>query len=70
MTTQTLLKNIDTQIKKGKSPLVILSLEEWRQIEDIISELSSPRLLKNISKARQDYKKGRAIPYELPGYLK
>jgi len=70
MTTQTLLKNIDTQIKKGKSPLVILTLEEWRQVEDIINELSSPRLLKSINKARQSYKKGRLIPYESSDYLK
>ena len=70
MTTQALLKNIDTQIKKGKSPLVVLSLEEWRQIEDIIGELSSPRLLKSIKKARQDYKKGRAVRYGSLDYLK
>lgn len=68
MTTQALFKKVDAEIKRGKSPLVVLSLEEWRQIEDIISELSSPQLLKSVARARLDYKKGRAIPYQLSKY--
>lgn len=70
MTTQTLLKNIESKIKNGKSPLVVLSLAEWQQIEDIINELSSPQLLKSISQARDDYKNGGAIPYKSLVYLK
>lgn len=61
---QTLLKNFESQIKKSKSPLVIMSLEEWHQIEDILEEASSPRLIKDIKKARDDYKKGKAIEYK------
>ncbi|OHB21696.1 MAG: hypothetical protein A2939_04910 [Parcubacteria group bacterium RIFCSPLOWO2_01_FULL_48_18] len=59
MTTQTLLKNINIQIKKERSPLVVLSLNQWQQIEDIISELSSPQLLESIREARKDYKKAK-----------
>ncbi|MBI4087268.1 MAG: hypothetical protein HY434_00345 [Candidatus Liptonbacteria bacterium] len=64
MSTQTLLKNIETKIKKSNSPLVVLSLAEWRQIEDVIRELSSPRLLESIEDARNDYKKGKAVAYQ------
>ncbi len=60
MIAQTLLKNINTQIKKEKSPLVILSLDQWQQIEDVISELASPQLLKSIREARKDYKKAKS----------
>jgi hypothetical protein len=63
MTSNSLLKNIKTQIAKGKSPLVVLPLEEWQKVEDVLEELSSPMLQKTISKAREDYKKGKAIPY-------
>lgn len=70
MTTQTLLKNIETKIKKGKSPLVVLSLSEWQQIEDVINELSSPQLLKSMTQARDDYKKGKIITYKSSNYLK
>ena len=41
-----------------------MSLEEWHQIEDILEELSSPQLLKNVKKARDDYKKGKAVEYK------
>lgn len=70
MTTQTLLKNIETKIKKSKSPLVVLSLSEWQQIEDVINELSSPQLLKSMTRARDDYKKGKTITYKSSNYLK
>ncbi len=64
MVNQALIKNIESRIKQGQSPLVILSLEEWHQIEDIIEELSSPKLLQDIKKARDEYKKGKAIEYK------
>ncbi|MBI2674661.1 MAG: hypothetical protein HYX22_02920 [Candidatus Yanofskybacteria bacterium] len=51
-------------MKKNQLPLVIMSLEEWHQIEDIMEELSSPTLIKDVKKARSDYKKGRAIEYK------
>ncbi len=64
MTTQALVKNIETRMKKNQLPLVVMSLEEWHQIEDIMEELSSSKLIKYIKKARNDYKKGRAIEYK------
>jgi len=57
------LEKIEHRVFKGKTPFVILPLEEWKIIEDIISEISSPNLIKSISKARKDYKKGKAIEY-------
>lgn len=63
MSTQTVLKNINAQIKKSKSPVVVLSLKEWQHIEDVIRELSSPKLLKTVTQAREDYKKGKAVAY-------
>ena len=60
MTTQALLRNIELQIKKDKSPLVVLPLEQWEQIEDILSELSSPQLLKSIGTARKGISKAKA----------
>ena len=60
MTTQALLRNIESQIKRDKSPLVVLPLEQWEQIEDILSELSSPRLLKSIKSTRLGVAKARA----------
>lgn len=52
------------KIKYGKKPEVHLSLEDWRQIQDIILELSSPKLLKSIKKAREDYQNKRGILYQ------
>lgn len=58
------LEKIDHRILKGKTPLVVLPLEEWKIIEDIISEISSPNLLKSIAKARKDYKKSKTVEYK------
>lgn len=62
---QALLKNLESQIKKNRSPVVVMSLDEWHQIEDLIEELSSPKLLEDIKKSRDDYKKGRVVEYKL-----
>lgn len=48
----------------GKKPFVRLSLALWEQLEDILEELSSPRLLRSIRSVRKEYKMGRVIPYE------
>ena len=58
------LEKIEHRVLKGKTPLVVLPLEDWKIIEDIISEISSPNLLKGITKARKDYKKGKAVEYK------
>jgi PHD/YefM family antitoxin component YafN of YafNO toxin-antitoxin module len=60
VTTQALLKSIDSKIKKSKSPFVVLPLEEWQQIEDVICELFSPQLLKSIRESRKSYKKAKS----------
>lgn len=51
------------QITQEEKPSVILSLRDWEMIGDVIMELSSPKLLTSIEKARQDYKKGKEIAY-------
>lgn len=48
----------------GKKPFVRLPLTLWEQLEDILEELSSPKLLRSIRSARKDYKIGRGISYE------
>ena len=58
------MRNIGLQIKRGNSPLVVLPLEEWQRIEDVISELSAPKLLKSIDRARKDYKNGKAVSFK------
>lgn len=58
------LEKIEHRVIKGKTPFVVLPLEEWKIIEDIISEISSPNLLKSIAKARKDYKKSKTVEYK------
>lgn len=58
------LEKIEHRVLRGKTPLVVLPLEEWKIIEDIISEISSPNLLRSIAKARKDYKRGKAVEYQ------
>jgi len=53
------LDKIESRVIKGKEPLVVLSLRDWKIIEDIIYESSSPQLLKSIKESRQAYKKGK-----------
>ena len=67
MATQTLFRQIEKRVKitRGKRPSVVLSLPDWEIIEDIILELSSPKLLREIQLARQDYKKGAGVEYRL-----
>lgn len=64
MKNTSVLEKIEHRILKGRTPLVVLPLEEWKIIEDIISEISSPKLLKSINQARKDYKKGKAVEYK------
>lgn len=52
------------KIKSGPQPEVVLSLLDWRLIEDMILELSSPQLIKSIRKAREDYVLGKGVQYK------
>lgn len=50
-------------IRSGRMPVVVLPLEQWEQIEDIIHELASPKLLKSIAVGRTAKNAGRAVSY-------
>lgn len=58
MDISTILKN--TQVKKiGRTPVVILSLDAWKKIEDKLEDLEmlqSKTLRKKITKARKEKK--------------
>lgn len=64
--TSTIIEEVMTKraIIRGKKPFVKLSLALWEQVEDILKELSSPRLTRSIRRARQAYQVGRAISYD------
>lgn len=65
MVVKTIFKQIEKRVRitQEEKPSVILSLRDWEMIGDVIMELSSPKLLTSIEKARQDYKKGKGIAY-------
>ena len=66
MNKQAILEKIEERIKvgRGQQPSVTLSLNDWQLIEDMILELSSPKLLKSIEKSRQDYRNKKGIIYQ------
>ena len=45
------------KFEKGTIPRVSLSLSDWQLIEDMILEITSPKLLKSIKKAREIFTK-------------
>lgn len=52
--------------KIGKTPVVVLSLEKWHEIEDALEEytlMTSPSYLKSVQKAREDLKRGRVYEF-------
>lgn len=68
MSKQAILEKIEQRIKVvgGRQPAVTLSLKDWQLVEDMILELSSPKLLKSIVKSRKDYENKKGIVYQ-PG---
>lgn len=63
----TLVKDITgkvSHVTSGTTPFVVLPLEQWDQIQDMLEELASPALVKSIAEGRAAYKAGHAIPYE------
>lgn len=63
----TLIRDITgkvSHIKNGQAPFVVLPLEQWDQIQDILEELASPTLVKSIVAGRTAYKAGRVVPYD------
>ena len=66
-TISTLVKDITTNVahvKSGQTPFVVLPLEQWEQIEDMLGEIASPTLARSIVAGRVAYKAGRAVPYD------
>ncbi len=61
MSNKILLERIEKRIKitKEKKSSVILSLSDWEAIEDMIMELSSPKLLESIKKPVRIIKKAK-----------
>ena len=68
---QTNLPKIATKIKeqgghylitnRSKPSMVAIPFEDYQEIEDILMELNSPKLQKEVKETREDYKKGKAI---------
>ena len=67
MTKQAVLEKIEKKIKitNGQKPLVTLSLRDWEAVEEMILELSSPKLLESIQRGRKDYKANKGREYQL-----
>ncbi len=65
MTISTILEKTKIQ-KIGKMPVVVLPLDIWRQLEDILEEYQmsySPAYIKSIEESRKQIKSGKL--YEL-----
>ncbi|MDA1316534.1 MAG: type II toxin-antitoxin system Phd/YefM family antitoxin [bacterium] len=68
---QTNLPKIAAQIKqqgghylvtnRSKPAMVAIPFEDYQEIEDILLELNSPTLQKEIKQGRAEYKKGKTI---------
>ena len=50
--------------KRSKPAMVAIPFEDYKEIEDILLELNSPKLKKEIKKARGDYKKGKVHNFD------
>ncbi|MDP4010673.1 MAG: hypothetical protein Q8P72_00410 [Candidatus Roizmanbacteria bacterium] len=46
---------------RSKPSMVAIPFEDYQEIEDILMELNSPRLQKDVAKGRSDYKKGDTV---------
>lgn len=56
-----------TETKIGKTPVVVLPMKEWREIEDSLEDLemyTSKTLAKDIAKARREVKRGETFSIE------
>ena len=53
-----------SHVTSGTTPFVVVPLEQWEQIEDMLGELASPGLVRSIIAGRAAYKAGRAVPYD------
>ena len=61
------IKKADIQMV-GKSPVVVVPLEAWREMEDIVEEYRmerSPRFLRAIEGARKQIKQGKLYEFNV-----
>ncbi len=50
--------------RRGEPAFVAVPYDRYQELEDIILELNSPQLLKEIAQGRQEYRAGKAVPME------
>lgn len=64
MTLKQLYKKISPQeLKIGKEPFVVLSMDNWYEIEDMLWQ-SSAEVQKDIAEARREIKEGKYITFD------
>lgn len=64
MTVQQLLKKKSSFYKIGETPVVILPLEDYEKIKEELEMLSSKKLAKQITKAREEIRQGKTYSLE------
>ena len=50
--------------RHGKPEAILLSEEDYESLIETIDILSDPKLMKDIKKAKEEFKKGKGIPWE------
>jgi len=50
--------------RHGKPEAILLSEEDYESLMETLDILSDPKLVKAIEKAKDDFKKGKGIPWE------
>jgi len=71
---QTLLPSIAQKIsevgghyvvtKRSKPAFVAIPFEDYKEIQDILLELNSPKLQEDVKKSRKEYKQGKTADFE------
>ena len=49
---------------RSKPSMVAIPFSDYQEIEDILLELNSPKLIKDIRQARREYKDGKSVSLE------
>ncbi|TAL19970.1 hypothetical protein EPN90_02050 [Patescibacteria group bacterium] len=50
-------------VRSGRDSFIVLPLDQWEWVEDLLKERASPKLLKSIAAGRRAHKRGRSLPY-------
>ena len=71
---QTLLPSIAQKIsevgghyivtKRSRPAFVAIPFEDYKEIQDILLELNSPQLNKDVKKSRKEYQQGETVDFE------